>query len=149
MYWTKSWAGSVANIDFVVDADVWIYRERPDTKYELYEPTLKGKRLGISFQGYAELMSSQNTNYGYYWREAFGQRKIGVVIMPDQETCEIWGYLVASRRIGLTRAAVRLVPTMDIWHAATAIRYGVPLVSHNAKDYQGLPLLDLITFSES
>jgi predicted nucleic acid-binding protein len=42
------------------------------------------------------------------------------------------------------QAAGRRIEYADAWIAATALLYGVPLVSHNRSDYLGVPGLKLI-----
>ena len=39
----------------------------------------------------------------------------------------------------------RRIETNDAWIAACAIRYAVPLVTHNAKDVSNIPSLDVIS----
>jgi len=47
--------------------------------------------------------------------------------------------MVAGRKVG------RRLETADGWIAATAMLYKVPLVTHNASDYAGVPGLTVIT----
>ena len=49
--------------------------------------------------------------------------------------------------IALDLAAGRNVPANDLWIAACAIRHSIPLVTHNSKDFAGIPRL--IVISES
>ena len=43
------------------------------------------------------------------------------------------------------RRAGRRIRTADAWIAATALHLGIPLVTHNATDYAGVPDLIIIT----
>jgi predicted nucleic acid-binding protein len=43
------------------------------------------------------------------------------------------------------RANGRRIDTADAWIAATALLYGAPLITHNPKDYLGVPELKVLT----
>jgi tRNA(fMet)-specific endonuclease VapC len=47
--------------------------------------------------------------------------------------------MAAARRAG------RPIGPADAWIAATALRYGVPLVTHNPSDYTGVPGLSVLS----
>jgi predicted nucleic acid-binding protein len=47
--------------------------------------------------------------------------------------------MVTARRAG------RRLETADAWIAATAVLYDAPLITHNARDYLGVPGLKVIT----
>lgn len=58
----------------------------------------------------------------------------------DIELCRIWANLRAERQtIGQPLLA------QDAWIAATAVRHDLPLVTHNAKDFQNIPKLQVLT----
>lgn len=58
----------------------------------------------------------------------------------DLEICRLWGQLPAELR---HRGIV--ISPQDGWIAATALRWHIPVVTHNAKDYRNVPELVLIT----
>ena len=63
-----------------------------------------------------------------------------LIISVDTEICLIWGNLRAERQtIG------RVISPQDAWVAATAIRHNLPLVTNNAKDFQGISELQVLT----
>ena len=63
-----------------------------------------------------------------------------LIIPTDHILCQEWAKLRAeSQQIG------RAISSQDAWIAATAIRHNLELVTHNLKDFQGLPKLRLIT----
>jgi len=63
-----------------------------------------------------------------------------VVAPYNRELCRRWAEVtVAAERSG------RRIECADTWIAATALLYGVPLVTHNRAHYAGIPGLTLIS----
>ncbi|MGI5220665.1 type II toxin-antitoxin system VapC family toxin [Nocardia sp. CA-290969] len=58
----------------------------------------------------------------------------------DELVAETWALLVSR-----LRGAGRKVPINDSWIAATALTYGVPVVTQDS-DYDGMPNLDVVKF---
>jgi predicted nucleic acid-binding protein len=126
----------------VADTDVVSFLFKRDTRAELYRRHLEGRRPVISAQTLAEL---------YHWPifRQWGQRRrrelrhfleAYPVIYPDAEVCRLWGEITARAAL-----AGRPLPATDAWQAATALYLGVPLVTHNPKNYQGAVSLVIIT----
>jgi tRNA(fMet)-specific endonuclease VapC len=127
----------------VVDTDVVSFLFRNHTLADRYRPHLIGRVGILSAQTLAELD---------HWpeRAGWGQRRRRelesflasyVVENPDRETCRIYGRITAAaRRAGF------VVPPTDAWHAATALRLNIPLVTHNARNFRGVP--DLVVIAE-
>jgi tRNA(fMet)-specific endonuclease VapC len=125
----------------LVDTNVFSYIHKNDTRAELYRKHLDGKRLALSFMTVAEL-------YRWVVERKWGQKRIDdlrarlkrYVILPhDDETA--WKY-----------AEVRSIPGHpidpgDAWIAASALRHGIPLVTHNRKHFEHVP--GLVVISES
>ncbi len=65
----------------------------------------------------------------------------GFVIYPfNRELCRQWARVSdGARREGYT------IPCADAWIAATAVSQQVPLVTHNARHYLGVPGLKVIS----
>jgi tRNA(fMet)-specific endonuclease VapC len=63
-----------------------------------------------------------------------------LIVPVDIEMCRMWGKLRAERQ-----ATGRSMSPQDAWVATTALRHSLPLVTHNASDYQGISTLDLRT----
>ena len=73
-----------------------------------------------------------------HWLHLYLRRFTVVPSSPD--LCRKWAEVMAA-----AQAAGRRIETADAWIAATALLYGVPLVSHNRSDYLGVPGLTLIS----
>jgi len=129
----------------LLDTDVFSYLSKEgDTRAELYRPHVKGKTIALSFITVGEL---------YVWTvkrkwspkriAALEQRLKAAVIVPyDLELCKDYGRLKA----GLLTAG-KVIPTNDLWIATCAIRHSIPLVTHNRKDFDGIPGLRVISES--
>jgi predicted nucleic acid-binding protein len=62
------------------------------------------------------------------------------IYLVDRDLCRWWADVVdAARRAG------RPIQTADGWIAAMALRFALPLVTHNPADYAGVPGLTLIS----
>jgi tRNA(fMet)-specific endonuclease VapC len=58
----------------------------------------------------------------------------GYVILPfDIALCRLWGEVRAQ-----CRTAGRPIFPQDAWVAATALRHGLPLVTHNPRDFEAV-----------
>jgi predicted nucleic acid-binding protein len=126
----------------LLDTDVFSYLiKQGDSRGDFYRPHVKGKTIALSFITVGEL---------YYWTEKrkWSPRKIAdleqrikaAVIVPyDLELCKEFGRVKLSLPVG------KVVPTNDLWIATCAIRHSIPLVTHNFKDFDGIPRLRVIT----
>jgi tRNA(fMet)-specific endonuclease VapC len=117
------------------------WRIRPRRAFD-YRAFLSGRLPVISAQTLAEID---------HWPErgGWGAARRGElerflhafpVEYPDREVCRLWGYLTAA-----ARKSGFVVPPTDAWQAATALRLKVPLVTHNERNYRGIP--DLVVLS--
>ncbi len=66
-----------------------------------------------------------------------------VIIESDRQLCRAWADVCHQ-----VRQSGRKIQTADAWIAATALLYGVPLVTHNADDFAGVPGLIIISESD-
>ncbi len=62
------------------------------------------------------------------------------VVPSSPDLCRTWAEVMVA-----AQAAGRRIDCADAWIAATALLYGVPLVTHNRIDYLGVPGLTLIS----
>jgi predicted nucleic acid-binding protein len=126
----------------VVDTDVFSYFLKKDSRAELYKPHTDGHLLFLSFMTIAELER---------WAMLFswGDRKIAtldktfkryVIQHSNHEICKIWAEIMTeSKRKGLN------ISIADAWIASTAIYLQIPLVTHNAKDFQKIDGLNILS----
>lgn len=127
----------------LLDTNIVSFIFKGDSRALDYEIHLKNHHLAISFMTVAEL---------YQWAaiRQWGERRKSQLLETLQERyillsfnvliCQQWGTLRAERRrIG------RPMSAEDAWIAATAIHYDLPLATHNPKDFQAIPNLEIIT----
>jgi tRNA(fMet)-specific endonuclease VapC len=73
----------------------------------------------------------ERKNWGASRRDLMGRFLARfTVLLPDNETARLW-----ARPITFT----------DAWIAATAMQLNIPLVTHNARDYEALDELTILT----
>ena len=126
----------------VVDTDVISFQLKRDTRAQLYEDHLRDRLVVVSFMTVAEL---ERWTIAHNWGELrllnMEEYLSNVVItLVDRALCRKWAEVVeTASKAGFT------ISTADAWHAATALIYNVPLVTHNARDYRGVLELQLIT----
>lgn len=123
----------------VVDTDAFSFTHKGDTRAALYVPHLTGHRLHLAFATVAEL-------YRWATLRGWGQVRIDdlcaaiaqyTVVGFDDETAWEWAGVMALKG--------RPIGPSDAWVAAIAIRHGMPLVTHNRKDFEGIPGLNVIS----
>ena len=126
----------------LLDTNIVSFLFKGDTRIKTYEPHLKGFKLAVSFMTVAEL---------YQWAAV---RKWGVnrtrqleialqnyVVLPfDIDLCRLWGQIRAG-----CRSAGRPISPQDAWVAATAVRFEIPLVTHNPNDFKAVDGIEIIT----
>lgn len=126
----------------VVDTDVVSYLFRRDSRAELYRPHLDGELLVVSFMTVAELDRwSLGRGWGASRRRRMEEHLGNFVIYPyDREMCRRWAEVSdGARRKG------RPVGVADAWIAATAIRHGMPLVTHNREHFSSIDGLTILS----
>ena len=64
------------------------------------------------------------------------------MLIPDDRTTSIWAQIHAERR-----RKGRLIECGDCWIAATAVRHGLALVTHNESHYEGIEHLSMMAES--
>jgi tRNA(fMet)-specific endonuclease VapC len=125
----------------LLDTDAFSYLMKPgDPRGDPYRSHVARRMNAISQMG--ELL------FGAAWRNwnaarlADLRRKLrDVVILPfDTEVCEDY----ARVRVAILSSG-RVMADNDLWIAATAIRYSIPLLSNNRRHFEDVPGLVLIS----
>lgn len=130
----------------VVDTDVVSYVFREDSRAALYQQHLDGALLIVSFMAVAELERwTIERNWGAARRASLEEYLDRFTVRPSTRLlCRTWAEVIYGARLrGMS------ISVADAWHAATALVEDAPLVSHNGRDYAGVPDLRLISESEA
>lgn len=126
----------------LIDTSVLSLILKRDTRAAAYLPHLVGMVGAISFITLAELYRWPEERGWGAARRADLAHVLGrfAVIYPDDPLCRRWASLLAE-----VRRAGRPLPFADSWIAATALQYQLVLVTHNPRDFAGVPALQLRT----
>jgi len=131
----------------VVDTMVisWLFDDRPNTLAESYREIIGSEPVVLAFQSVMELrFGALRAGWGELRRRRLERRIAEIaVVQPDNEMITI----CAELRLRCQQAGQALGDKRhdgDRWIAATAIRLGVPLASHD-RLFNGAPGLRLIT----
>jgi len=125
----------------LLDTNIVTYTSSDTDWKEMYEPILVGKKLYICFMTFAELleavrhreMSEKNIqNYTNKIRSRYS------IIPWNEMICDYFAVIRVQRRN-------KPISVSDALIAATALVYGLPLVTHNVRDFEGIDGLDVIT----
>ena len=126
----------------VVDTDVVSFLFKNDSRAQLYLPLLRNRRLLVSFMTEAELEQwILLASWGVGRVRRFQEFMTGFASVPSSRDLILrWAdVMVAARANG------RRIEAADAWIAATALLYGAALVTHNPKDYLGVPGLKVLS----
>jgi predicted nucleic acid-binding protein len=125
-----------------VDTDVVSMLFKGDTRALAYRSHITGRLLGISFMTLAELERwSLERDWGQRRKQELAQRLTRYVVLPvNRELCGKWAEVsLAAKRKG------RPTQTADVWIAASALYYEVPLITRNRGDYSAVDGLVLLS----
>jgi tRNA(fMet)-specific endonuclease VapC len=123
----------------LVDTSVLSYLLKKHSLAPLYWEVLKGNLLGISFMTVAELYRwPMERNWSDRRVEALRLHLRGYNVLPYDDAMS-WEWAKIKSRRG------RPVADPDAWIAATAIRYEVPLVTHNVRHFHHIEGLEIVT----
>ncbi|MEL7520411.1 MAG: type II toxin-antitoxin system VapC family toxin [Cyanobacteria bacterium P01_A01_bin.116] len=126
----------------LIDTDIASFVFKGSEFAKPYTPVLQGYDLALSFMTIAEL-------FQWAFQNQWGNQRVTqlekylqnyVIIPVDQPLCRFWAQVRSERR-----KMGRVISPQDAWIAATALRHQIPLVTHNVKDFQDIPNLDLAT----
>ena len=133
-------------IELVADTNIFSY-EMSDQPAAIeiaarYRHIWEGRRVGLSFQSVAELrvgLELQGWELGRY--EELMSRFTPIDLLPGIVDAYVRIQIEAARR-GRDELA-RRSKAGDAWVGATALWLGVPLVTHNARDFRAAEVLGL------
>jgi predicted nucleic acid-binding protein len=126
----------------VVDTDVVSFLFKNDSRAQLYLPLMRNRDLLVSFMTEAELEQwILLAKWGVDRVRRFRIFMTGFVSVPTSRDLILqWaGVMVAARANG------RRIEAADAWIAATTLLYDAALITHNPKDYLGVPNLRVLS----
>jgi tRNA(fMet)-specific endonuclease VapC len=130
------------NTVVIIDTDVVSFLFKGDTRAQAYRQHLQGKTLALSFMTVAELYQwAYSRNWGEQRLARLEERLRSYVVVPyDDALCKQWAMICVGRQhLG------RPISVQDAWVAATALRHGCPLVTHNRDDFADIAGLTVIS----
>lgn len=126
----------------VIDTNIVSYLMKGHQLAQDYQKHLQGKLLSIAFMTVGELYyGAEKRQWGQQMRKQLETTLRNFVVIPyDHEIARCYGAIVAEReRQG------RVISCADAWIAACALRHRVPLITHNAKDFEKITDLQVVT----
>jgi len=132
----------MSDAKIILDTCIVSYLMKGGQLAEAYAPHLQGRLLAISFITVGELyFGAEKANWGEKRRRELETTLRNFVVIPyDHEIARCYGRLVAVRKM-----SGRSIGPNDAWIAACAVRHGVFLVTHNAKDFEEITSLKILT----
>lgn len=126
----------------LLDTNIVSYVMKGHPIAEAYAPRLKGRVLAIAFVTVGEMYyGAESAGWGESRRKKLEATLRNFVVVPyDHEIARCYGQVMAERK-----RRGRAIDPNDAWIAACAARHAVPLVTHNAKDFEGIGSLEVIT----
>src|SRR5437763_10489909 len=126
----------------VVDTDVVSFLFKSHPLAPAYPAILAGRPLAVSLITLAEIEYGMEVkNWGANRRDLM-YRFLGrfTPLLPDAETARLWARIKSARE-----KKGRPITFADAWIAAAALQLNVPLVTHNARDFEAVDRLLILT----
>lgn len=132
----------MSDAKIILDTNIVSYLMRGKQEAQAYAPHVQGKLTAIAFITVGEMYyGAEKANWGDKKRKQLETMLRNFVVIPyDHEIARCYGRLVAERK----RKGKPIAPN-DAWIAACAVRHGVSLITHNAKDFENISTLSIIT----
>jgi tRNA(fMet)-specific endonuclease VapC len=126
----------------VVDTDVVSFLFKNDSRAHLYLPLLRNRDLLVSFMTEAELEQwILLARWGVDRVQRFRVFMTGFASVPSSRDLILqWAEVMVT-----ARANGRRIEAADAWIAATTLLYGATLITHNPKDYLGVPSVRVLS----
>lgn len=128
----------------LVDTNIISYIFNGHSLAGSYEKHLRGQTILVAAQTVAEMrFGAYRAKWGERRRKSLEETLADyTVAYPNDAICTFWARsLYSGYELG------RPLDESDAWIAATALAFGIPLVTHNRKDFDFIPDLDLISES--
>jgi len=123
----------------VVDTSVVSYLLKGYSLAPAYWELLRGHLLGVSFMTVAELYRwTLERNWGERRLAALREHLLGYTVLLYDDVLS-WEWARIKSRKG------RPISHEDAWIAATAVRYGSPLATHNPRHFLHIDGLEILT----
>ena len=124
----------------LLDTNVVSYFMKGHTFAASYRPLVAGHTLAISFMTLAELYDGAlSAGWSPTRWEVLGNAVRQYLTIPSsEEACQQWARVRQARR-------ERPLSSEDTWIAAVALAHGLPLVTHDAENFAGIPGLTIVT----
>ncbi|MDQ2783792.1 MAG: PIN domain-containing protein [Chloroflexota bacterium] len=125
-----------------LDTNIVSYLFNRDTRAMLYRPYLVNNTTYLSFMTVAEMhFGADRARWGDSGRHRLSVFLRGYpVVQSTPEICVLWGQITAA-----CEHQGRRIVAADAWIAACALRYDAPLITHNRKDFDAVPDLQIIS----
>ena len=117
-------------IDFIVDSNILIYCSQKQEKYVRFFQEYEHNKFGISSISVIELLVGAKTPLEFFSLSDYLQ---SFVVLPLDKTISI---RVARTLLKRQQRSFQKSRIADICIAETALYFGVPLVTNNAKDFR-------------
>jgi len=126
----------------VVDTDVVSFLFKNDSRAQLYLPLMRNRDLLVSFMTEAELEQwILLAKWGVERVRRFRIFMTGFASVPSSRDLILqWAEVMVA-----ARANGRRIEAADAWIAATTLLYNATLITHNPKDYLGVPNLRVLS----
>ena len=126
----------------LIDTNVVSYLMRGSSLGIEYGQLVAGHMTAVSVMTVAELYyGAAKAKWGAKRMRQLEQALRCFVLLPDdRETAQAYAAVAVERE-----SAGRPITCADALVAACAVRYGIPLVTHNARDFAGISGLKVIT----
>jgi tRNA(fMet)-specific endonuclease VapC len=126
----------------LLDTNVVSYLYKHNAYGKAYEDIVADAACFLALQTLAELeVWTIRSTWGKQTRanfETYLERF--KVVEPNRSISSRWAWAKCE-----TEARGKPMSAQDLWIAATALELGIPLVTHNVSDFEGLPELEIIT----
>jgi predicted nucleic acid-binding protein len=130
----------------VVDTDVVSFLFKSHPLAPAYQAILTGRPLAVSLITVAEIEYGMEVKNWGAGRRDLMRRFLSrfTPLLPDTETARLWARVKSAReRKG------RPITFADAWIAAAALQLNIPLATHNARHFEGIQDLAVLTAPEA